>query len=349
MATLTSGFIILYVGALLDRISLRKFTYFTSAGLALGCILMGLSQSLWMLVAGLFLLRFCGQGLMFHISFTSMARYFDQNRGKAIGIVGFGMPLGEAVLPTIAFALIAGIGWQQSWLALAALIAIVYWPFMHYLLARSKERLTRIEAEQLQSKSSGQTEKSWTRAQVVRDIKFWMLLPAIMAPAFIVTGILIHQDVLLSTKNWSEEWFTICFYALAIAHLKASLITGSLVDRYSGKKLVRIYLFPLLLAVGLLALPLDHAVLAMLAMLFLGLSIGAGGPVIGSLWVEVYGSANLGAIRSLVTSIMVFSTAISPVLFGWLFDSKFAYSSVMEMLIIYILASSTLVWVALKK
>ena len=87
-ATLTSGFIILYAGALLDKTDLRKFTFITSLGLIAGCGLMYFSEYAWQLVIAIFLLRFCGQGLMFHIAFTSMARYFNDNRGKAIGIVG---------------------------------------------------------------------------------------------------------------------------------------------------------------------------------------------------------------------------------------------------------------------
>jgi len=43
-------------------------------------------------------------------------------------------------------------------------------------------------------------------------------------------------------------------------------------------------------------------------------------PVTGSLWPEIYGTARLGAIRAMNMSIMVLSTAISPVLFGYFID-----------------------------
>ncbi|MCW8876739.1 MAG: MFS transporter, partial [Kangiellaceae bacterium] len=272
-ATLTSGLIILYAGALLDKSDLRKFTFITSLGLLAGCGLMFFSEHAWQLVVAIFLLRFCGQGLMFHIAFTSMARYFNDNRGKAIGVVGFGMPLGEAILPFLAVLFISQLGWRESWLVFGTTVIILYWPFFNYLLSQSKQRLAQLKAADAHESDTQKT--SWTRGQVAKDIRFWMLIPAIMAPAFIVTGIFIHQGVLLKHMQWSETWFATSFIVYAIFHLKASLITGGLVDKYSGKKLIRFYLLPILAAVGLLALPFDHPFIALVFMFLTGLTIGA--------------------------------------------------------------------------
>ncbi len=340
-ATLTSGFCIFFAGALLDKIPLKKFTFITSAGLAAGCFIVAAAHSVWLLVVAIFLLRFCGQGLMFHIAFTSMARYYQKNRGKAIGIVGFGMPIGEAILPLIVVGLIALFGWRQSWVLLGLTIILGYWPVMNYLINQSTERLNQNRAAEL--KPSPCTCVSWSRGQVVRDLRFWILIPFVMAPAFIVTGIFIHQSVLLSSKNWSESWFALSFIVYAFSHLKASLVIGSLVDKYSGRQLLPIYLLPMFFAVVLLALPLDHQLFTLVFMFLLGLTVGASGPIVGSFWVEIYGNQHIGAIRSMVTSIMVVSTAISPVLFGWLFDQEFRYTAVMNYLICYLVIAWLLV------
>jgi MFS family permease len=60
--------------------------------------------------------------------------------------------------------------------------------------------------------------------------------------------------------------------------------------------------------------------LALLFMTLLGITIGTSSPVTGSLWAEVYGTQKLGSIRSLMTSLVMISTAISPILFGVLID-----------------------------
>ena len=340
-ATLISGFIILYVGALLDKTPLTLFTLFTSVGLAMACFILYGATSVWHLVIALFLLRFCGQGLMFHIAFTSMARYFHQNRGKAIGIVGFGMPLGEAILPALAVTLIGLLGWRETWAILGLFLLIVFLPSMYYLLNQSKQRLSSMD-KSAEQKSEGSLDTSWTRQQVIKDKRFWILIPVIMAPAFIVTGIFIHQSVLLTTKNWSEAWFAICFTVYAFSHLKASLVIGSLVDKHSGKTLIQFYLFPMFLGLAFLLLPFNTEFIAVAFMFLIGLTIGASGPVVGSLWVEIYGNQHIGAIRSMVTSLMVVSTAISPVLFGWLFDNNFTYNQVVIYLLIYLFVAWSL-------
>jgi MFS transporter, OFA family, oxalate/formate antiporter len=332
-ATLISGFLIMYAGGLLDKTPLRKFTLLSSLGLASACFLLFFSEAIWQLILAIFLLRFCGQGLMFHIAYTSMARYFEKNRGKAIGIVGFGMPIGEALLPPLAAMLILTIGWRYTWLAFGISILCLFMPLMIWLLKQSAERL----AQFVKSEQTSQQTTSWSRAQVVKDKRFWLLIPAIMSPAFIVTGVFIHQGVLLSEKNWSEEFFAFSFSFYAVSHLLASLIIGGLVDKYSGKTLLRYYLIPMFIGLALLALPSTSNYLALAFMFLTGITIGASGPIVGSLWVEVYGNQSIAAIRSMVTSIMVVSTAISPILFGYLFDQGHSYFDLMSYLMVYIL------------
>ncbi|WP_185964371.1 MFS transporter [Aliikangiella marina] len=336
-ATLVSGFLILWAGALIDKISLKKFTYGVSGGLAIACLLLYLSEDLWQLVLALFLLRFCGQGLMFHIAFTSMARYFENNRGKAIGVVAFGMPLGEAILPALAVTLISTLGWRETWLVLGVFLLVVFWPIMNFLLNRSQDRLSLYD--ETVSAQPNETKAQWSRNDVIKDYRFWVLIPVVVAPAFIVTGIFIHQGILLSTKGWSEQWFALCFTIYAFSHLKSSLIIGSMVDKYSGQAMILYYLLPMLLGIVCLALPFSQSYWALAFMFLTGLTIGAAGPVVGSMWVEIYGNKNIGAIRSMVTSIMVVSTAISPILFGWLFDSDHSYQQVMNYLIGYIVVA----------
>ena len=56
-------------------------------------------------------------------------------------------------------------------------------------------------------------------------------------------------------------------------------------------------------------------------MLLLGVSYGFTSTLIGALWPEMYGVANLGAVRAVVVAAMVFSTALGPGLTGALIDA----------------------------
>jgi hypothetical protein len=62
------------------------------------------------------------------------------------------------------------------------------------------------------------------------------------------------------------------------------------------------------------------APVAYLYMAGLGVSVGMGATVKPALWAELYGVEHLGAIKSLVGTLMVVSTAASPLLLGILLD-----------------------------
>ena len=80
------------------------------------------------------------------------------------------------------------------------------------------------------------------------------MLPYMLAPAFISTGIMYHQVHLVDTKGWTLEWFASGFIAYGIAKVVASLIGGPLVDWYSAMVLFPTFLIPMGLGVLLLAI-----------------------------------------------------------------------------------------------
>ena len=72
--TLLSAFVMVVSGRLIDDWSLQRFTLFVLLGLAIGCLLMGLSQHITALALALFLLRHFGQGLSSHTGMTTAGR-----------------------------------------------------------------------------------------------------------------------------------------------------------------------------------------------------------------------------------------------------------------------------------
>ena len=81
-------------------------------------------------------------------------------------------------------------------------------------------------------------------------------------------------------------------------------------------------------AIALVALASwDDPIVISVYMVGAGFTAGVGSPVIGALWAELYGVMHLGAIRSTVTSVMVFSTALAPGPIGWLIGNGVSIES----------------------
>jgi MFS family permease len=332
-ATLLSGSLILVAGQSLDRLDLRVVAAAVVFGAALGAAV--LAATPWAVGVGvaMFCLRFFGQGMLTHMGFTTMGRYFGRDRGKAVSVAGLGLPFGEMLLPGIAVLLMAAIGWRATWLVVAVFLVVVALPALQLLLRGHGPRVTAMRSDQ--TARSANAAGDWTRAQVLRDPRFYLVLPAVLAAPFIATALFFHQVPLANAKGWSLAWIAASFPAFALTHTLGLLILGPLVDRFGAPRLIGLILGPM--ALGLLVVALgDHPLWAPTYLACLGLSMGATGSVLGSLWPELYGTAHLGAIRALVQASMVFSTAVAPVLVGVLLDQGLSMEVIALGLIAYL-------------
>ena len=93
VATVLSALTLIFIGKIIDQVSLRSFTLFVILGMLLAVLLAGLSVHLLMLFLSVYLLRFFGQGLLSHTAMTTMARYFSKARGKALSVAYLGFPI----------------------------------------------------------------------------------------------------------------------------------------------------------------------------------------------------------------------------------------------------------------
>ena len=344
-ATLVSGLTIMALGGAIDRMALKHFITLSGLGLMVAALLLWQANSLPVLVLGLFMLRFCGQGLMPHTAMTAMSKYFSINRGKAISIASNGIPLGEVLLPVVAVTLIAALGWQRSWLVIALLIPLIFLPVILWLLQQAGP--SEAETQGAPAAEQARTAPDGSRSTVLRDPRFWLALPLILAPPFILTGLFIHQGFVLAEKDWSSALFASAFVLYGSAHWATSIATGTLVDRFSATALLRYTGLPFVVGLSIGAL-LDGGWLAYIMMGMLGIGIGMTGTIVAALWAEVYGTRYLGSIRSLITSLMILSTSASPVLFGFFIDAGGSGRMFLLLMAGYAAISTVLAWASFK-
>jgi sugar phosphate permease len=313
--TMLSAATLVWAGRLIDRVPLARFAAGVLLGLGGTSLLMGVAWSIPALGAAVFGLRLFGQGLASHTGITAMARYFEAERGRVIGIASLGHPVGEFMLPFLVVAAFAVIGWRSMWTGTGvALIAVA--PLV-FLLLRGHGVRDRALQERRHAEGTGESNK--TLGGVLRDPGFWLRMPALIAPSFIFTGLIFHQVHLAETKGWPLELMAGSFSLFAVASVVTMVATGPAVDRFSANRLMPLFLAPLALAC-LVLFATDSPLAAPLFMALLGLNTGVSFVMKGALWAELYGTAHLGAIRSFDHAVMVFSTGLAPAVMGLLID-----------------------------
>lgn len=338
LATLTSAMILLEFGKIVDRVSTRTAAMIVVVGLTLACLLMAGTQGVVMLFAAFLGLRLFGQGMMSHVAMTATGRWFEAQRGRAVSLVSLGYPASEAILPSLAVAALVGLGFRELWLAAAALLVIAAVPALLGLLSRERTPKGQADGSEI---SRGPIKQSWRRRDVLREPAFFLLLTGVLCPAFMVTGLFFHQLHLVEVMGWTPEGFAAGFTAFAVTQVASSLVAGALIDRFSARALLPVYLVPM--ALGLvLPLVLSSIWVIVALMVLIGLTGGAAATIMGAIWPELFGVKHLGEIRALTFSAMVAASAASPLLTGLLIDLGIAFPLQLAAMSAYALLASVL-------
>lgn len=338
IATLGSAGILAWAGALIDRVPLKRYALMVTAGYVVSLIVVASSLWIWMLLVGLLGVRLFGQGLCGHTAHTTMARFFTTLRGRALSLSNLGFSFGEAILPVSVTALIGIFGWRMGWTAITVFVAM----FLPVLIMATLGRDPREHSEAAMSDDPDsvmqETGQEWRRRLVLRDPRFYLMLPGAVAAPFLLTGFFLYQTQLAISKGWDLDIMASAFIAFALSKSGASLLSGSLIDRFTACRLFPFFLIPLLTGFFLLTI-FSHPFTVFAYMFLAGLSMGAAFNINTSIYAELYGTANLGAIRSMMTMFMVVSTAISPVLFGFILDAGLPFEVIVKGSIAFVIMS----------
>lgn len=315
LATGASALSLPWLGRTLDLMPGWKVVRFTMPALALACALMTVAPNVVVLTLALYLLRLFGLGMMTETAFTEIGRWFVANRGRAMALTVPGQQVGIAFLPLLVVVIDrATAGWRVAWVASAALIVLAGMPAIIALM-----KVERVPRSQGEKALGGRAARDWTRSEVIRDPILYLLLLGVLAPGVISTVIFFEEDYLIRLRGYDPLAFAAAFPVMSVTTVIFGLICGHLIDRFGSLRLLPYFLLPLAVAsaaVGLIT-PLWGVYLFML---LLGISSGFTSTLLGALWPEVYGLANLGGIRAIIVSAMVLSTAFGPGVSGALID-----------------------------
>ena len=332
IATLCSSIALIWLGKKIDDLKLVNYSILVAIFLFFATLFFSFISGMIFLFFGIFFLRLSGQGLMAHTASTSVSRYFEKRRGKALSYIWFGMSLGEFLLPILIVYLLTFIYWRDLWLQTSILIVILL-PIFSFFMVKDISIFSR-EKETENNKNKSTLIKSWTRKEILRDFKFYTMLPCILAPAFIITGIVINQSFIIESKAWGTYTLAKAFMVYAALTVITLFLSGILVDKFTSRKLLLYLNFPMLLSLLTLIL-FSHPYSAFIFMGLLGVSNGLTNVLLSSLWAEIYGVNYLGSIKALTGSLMVFSTALATAVFGVLIDLGYSIENIAALCSIY--------------
>ena len=333
-ATIFSSLLLIWVGKKIDEYQIIYYSFFVILLLFLSSLFFSIINSIYFLAVGIFLMRFSGQGLMSHASTTTISRFFERSRGKALSTIWFGLSSAEFILPILITYLFVIYSWRTVWQGIAILI-ILFLP----LIVLNTIRHIKLDSREKDQRSVKKIKiKSWRRREVIKDYRFYIVSLNMLAMPWIATGVFVYQSYISESKMWSIYTIPKAFMVYSIASIITLFFSGFLVDRFTSRKLIPLMNIPLLLAMIVLFY-FQHEVSAFIFLGLIGISNGLANVLGSSTWAEIYGVKFIGSIKALTTAFMVFSTAFGTAIFGLLIDNGYTIENIAFISGAYILIS----------
>lgn len=341
IATLASAATLIWLGKLADLMSVKKLSLITLSAICLAALHFSFIASTISLVIGIYLLRLFGQGMMFHVYSTSIARRYIIARGRALAVTGVGINIAESIGPAIIISLLSLYDWRQIWAGIALFALFSFAPLIPRLTKRTPLQdglgwqKPGADDDMPPSELGGMR-----RIDALKEPIFWTVIIWIIAvPSFTITGLLFHQLYLAEAKGvtllvWSAHY---AFYA--VAAVIGAFLSGILVDRFTAHQLATAAQLPI--AFAALCLWLAPTSLALIGFFSLfGLASGMLSNTTSALLAERYGTRYLGEIKAMAQPITVIGSALSPVIMGVMIDAGASLGLLMGLVVVSTLAVS---------
>ena len=344
-ATLLSSLVLVWIGKKIDDVNILKFASYVIIFLSTSCFIFSKISSVIFLFIGIFLMRLAGQGLTTHTATTTISRYFEKNRGRALSTCWLGLSLAEFTMPVLIVFLLTFIEWRDIWISISILIIIVL-PVTAYTLVRNVRLDTREDSSK--KDETRRETKQWKRIEVLKDYRFYIICMTMLAMPWIATGTFVYQSFISTSKGWGPYVIAQSFMAYSIFSVITLFVSGFLIDKFSSRRLLIYMNMPLLMATIVLFY-FDSSFSSFIFLGLIGISNGLANVLGSSTWAEIYGVKYIGSIKALTTALMVFSTAFGTALFGILIDNGLSIEQIAIVSGVYILCSIILLYLVRNK
>jgi OFA family oxalate/formate antiporter-like MFS transporter len=352
IGTTASGVFIPMGGRWIDTFGSRVVAFGATIGLATTLVAlsfvgpMGSTTGLVVMSIGFGALRFCGQGLLTLSSRTMISQWFDRRRGLVSSVSSAAFAFVFSLTPTLLFALVELSGFRWAWRQLAiglavglgSLILVFYrnTPEQSGLMIDGRGPLTEGDKQ-----AARVEEPAFTRAQAIRDRRFWIVTLPIFSMSVVGTALTFHIIDLGKEVGLDESSIVLIFVPIAIISIPITLVAGWLADTVPVLGLA-VAMAVLQLVMYLTVGHLDDPVWRVAAIVSWGGSSGLRAALMAAALPRFFGRTHLGAIAGAQMSALVIGSALGPFLFAWIEAATGSYQRALLVSIVGPLLSLTL-------
>ena len=313
-------------GRLTDTLGPRRVIVFGGVMLGLGIMATSQVSAQWQLYLYYGIVAALGMSTAYIPCNMTVVRWFNRQRGLALGIVSCGASCGILVVPTLSSYMITLTNWRVSLLTLGAsmfvLIIIaarfmVRDPELLGLQTDGKETLTTDENLGLSEVLNEAT--GWTLTEARSTLSFWLFLLTFAVILLTTTIPFVHVPVFARDIGLSAIGGSVAVSISGLFALIGSISLGTLSDRIGPKQAVLLSLCVQVVAFLIFLVAKDMVTLYLGAAAF-GFFYGGIASLFPALVGDLFGRAHAGAIGGFIFGGAGIIGAWGPAVAGYLRD-----------------------------
>jgi sugar phosphate permease len=286
------------------------------------------------------------------VTSTTVAKWFVRQRGRAMSLGSIGLNVGGAVLAPLVAITIAAVGWRQTWSVLGIIVACTVLPAAIFFFRRAPEDMGLLpdgdrpgnEPVARPGQRTAANEQQWKLSDALRNPTTWVIVAAFNLILVAASAMSQHSVAYLEDTGMSLVEASAMFGASHLVTIGAKLTWGAISDRFPVRYCLIISSFARI--VGLLSLMFATGP-ARMGGFVIGQGIGQGMGLLGpKLWADYYGRTFLGTIRGVLQPFSVVASLIGPLFAAYVFDTSGSYNMAFWVIIVCLLFSVVLLWMA---
>jgi MFS family permease len=307
-------------GRAIDRGSVRRLMLLAAAMLGGGFVALSQAPTLWAVWAIYALLLAPANVLLGQLSSAALVtRWFDAQRGRAMGLSTLGTSLGGFVFPVLLATLIEASGWRTAVLVAgvtSALLAAV-------IVALTVEDRPKVA---LDIRATG-NDRGMATAAILARPAFWIITFGVGIKIATYFGLINNLAAYGRDLGVDAVRAAALVSLLSVTSMAGKLGFGFVAERLSLKWLFVGALALTVVSFAVLLAASDFPTLVVAA-LMLGLATGGMLPLWGLIVAEQFGPGSFGRALGLTNLMMVPLTAAASPVAGWTFDRTGSYDGV---------------------
>ncbi|HEX5438038.1 MAG TPA: MCT family MFS transporter [Gemmatimonadaceae bacterium] len=293
----------------------------TGAGLALA----GTAHSLTEVYTAYGLGVGLGIGCAFVPALAAIQRWFVRRRGLASGLAVSGVGAGTLVVPPLASALIATLGWRTAYLVLGALAAVVGAGMALMIESDPYDRGLAPDGDFPQPGARRVRPAGDSTADAIRSRRFAGLYVACLISSLGLLVPFVHLIPYATDHGVPRSSAVLLLGVIGAASIAGRLVFGGLADRMGRRRALLTTFVGMALAMAVWACSTALWPLVVFALVY-GVFYGGFVAVLPALVADYFGGRNVSGILGVLYTSVAIGTLIGPSAAGFVFDVSHSYT-----------------------